>query len=118
MTSPERLLSADVMTQPLTPDELSAADIVAGSPEVASADLWVADNLSIGVWEITEGTVTDTEVDEIFLVLAGSGRIAFDDGSTVAIQPGALLRLRAGDRTTWTITEKVRKVYLILPPSD
>jgi uncharacterized protein len=109
------VLSADVMTEPLTADELSPSDVVAGSPQVAAADLEAAGGVSIGVWEITEGAVTDTEVDEVFLVLAGSGRIAFDDGSEVTIQPGALVRLRAGERTVWTINEKVRKVYVILP---
>jgi uncharacterized cupin superfamily protein len=103
------------MTELLTADELSQSDVVAGSPEVASTDLETAGEVSIGVWEITEGAVTDTEVDEVFLVLTGSGQIGFDDGSTVPLQPGALIRLRAGDRTTWTITEKVRKVYVILP---
>jgi uncharacterized protein len=109
------VLCADVMTEPLTADELSPSDVVAGSPQVASADLEAAGGVSIGVWEITEGAVSDTEVDEVFLVLAGSGQIAFDDGSTVPIQPGALIRLRAGERTVWTINEKVRKVYVILP---
>jgi uncharacterized cupin superfamily protein len=107
------VLSSDVLTQPLTADELSPSDVVAGAPRVASADLEELGAVSIGVWEITEGTVTDTEVDEVFLVLAGSGQIAFDDGSTVTLQPGAMVRLRAGDRTTWTITETVRKVYVI-----
>jgi uncharacterized cupin superfamily protein len=115
MTGHQRVLSSDVTTQSLTLDELSPSDVVAGSPRVASADLEVAGDVSIGVWEITEGAVTDTEVDEVFLVLAGSGDIAFDDGSRVALQPGALIRLRVGDRTTWTITETVRKVYVILP---
>ncbi len=98
--SQQRVLSADVMTEPLTADELSSSHVVAGSPNVASADLEEAAGVSIGVWEITEGAVTDAEVDEVFLVLAGSGQIAFDDGSIVTLAPGALIRLRAGDRTT------------------
>jgi uncharacterized protein len=118
MKTHQRVLSADVMTEPLTADRLSPCDVVAGSPRVASADLEAAGDVSIGVWEVTEGAVTDTEVDEVFLVLAGSGQIEFDDGQTVTLEPGALVRLRAGDRTTWTITEKVRKVYIILPAAD
>jgi uncharacterized cupin superfamily protein len=110
-----RMLSADVMTEPLTADELSPSDVISGSPRVASADLETAGGVSIGIWEISQGAVTDTEVDEVFLVLAGSGEIAFDDGSTVMLAPGTLMRLRAGERTTWTITEPVRKVYVILP---
>jgi uncharacterized protein len=113
-----RVLSPDVMTELLVADELSQSDVVAGAPHVASADLETAGQVSIGVWEITEGAVTDTEVDEVFLVLAGSGQIGFEDGSTVPLQPGALIRLRAGDRTTWTITEKLRKLYVILGGAD
>ncbi len=115
MNTDQRALSTDVLTEPLTADELSPFDVVDGPPRVASADLEEASGVSIGVWEITPGVVTDTEVDEVFLVVAGSGQIAFEDGATVMLQPGALIRLRAGERTTWTITETVRKVYVILP---
>jgi hypothetical protein len=118
MNIPDRVLSADIMTEPLTADELNPSDVVAGSPRMASRDLEETADVSIGVWEITAGAVTDTEVDEVYLVLAGAGEIGFDDGSTVTIQPGALIRLRAGDRTTWTITETVRKVYIILPARE
>ncbi|HEX3825500.1 MAG TPA: cupin domain-containing protein [Mycobacteriales bacterium] len=100
MNTSDRVLSANVMTEPLTADQLSPSEVVAGSPRVGSTDLEETAGVSIGVWEITEGAVTDTEVDEVFLVLAGAGEIRFDDGPTVTIQPGALIRLRAGDRTT------------------
>jgi uncharacterized protein len=118
VTGRKRVLSANVMTEPLTPDVLSPSDVVAGSPRLASADLEEAGDVSIGVWEITEGAVTDVEVDEVFLVLTGSGQITFDDGATLELRPGAMIRLLAGDRTTWTITETVRKVYVILPVTD
>jgi uncharacterized protein len=91
MINDERVLSSNVMTELLTADQLSPSDVIAGSPQVASTDLETVGGVSIGVWEITEGTVTDTEVNEVFLVLAGSGHIAFDDGSTVTIQPRALM---------------------------
>jgi hypothetical protein len=117
MTGGERVLSADVLTEALTADRLDSSDIVEGSPRVASAELDATSAAAIGVWEITEGTVTDTEVDEVFLVLSGTGQITFDDGSVVALRPGTLVRLRAGDHTTWTINEKVRKVYVVLPTS-
>jgi uncharacterized protein len=110
-----RVLSADVLTHTLVSDSIDPSDIVGGSPRVASAELDVTGDVEFGVWEITDGAVTDTEVDEVFLVLSGSGQIAFDDGAVVTPRPGILVRLRAGDHTTWTVTETVRKVYVILP---
>lgn len=45
-------------------------------------------------------------------MLSGSGSIRFEDGSEIALQPGALVRLRAGDRTEWAISERLRKLYI------
>ncbi|GAA3446483.1 hypothetical protein GCM10018955_59210 [Planomonospora venezuelensis] len=67
--------------------------------------------VQIGVWDIAPGVATDTEVDEVFLVLAGKGRVAFEDGSSLELRPGVLVGLVAGDRTTWSIDEPLRKVY-------
>ena len=55
----------------------------------------------------------DTEVDEIFVVLSGSGAVTFEDGSQIDLKPGVVVQLRAGDRTRWTIREPLRKVYVI-----
>jgi uncharacterized protein len=103
--STDRLLCADVLHEPLAPDSASAT--------LATASVTVSEgSVEIGLWEAGPGTDTDTEADEVFLVLAGEGRVAFEDGSTIALRPGVLVRLRAGDRTTWTITERLRKLYL------
>jgi uncharacterized cupin superfamily protein len=64
------------------------------------------------VWEHTAGTSVDIEVDEVFLVLAGNGTVTFDTGETVGLVPGRLVRLHAGERTTWTVRETLRKVYV------
>ena len=61
---------------------------------------------------MSEGVARDTEVDEVFVVLAGSGEVAFADGTTVALRPGVAVRLHAGERTTWTVTERLRKLYV------
>jgi hypothetical protein len=115
MSNGARVLSIDVMTERLIADALRPTDVVAGSPQVASAELDDSTAAAVGVWEMTPGSVTDTEVDEIFLVLAGAGEVGFDDGSSVTLAPGVLVRLLAGDRTTWTISETIRKLYVALP---
>ncbi|MET0449714.1 MAG: cupin domain-containing protein [Aeromicrobium sp.] len=110
-----RVLSTDASTSALTADALDPADVVAGSPEVSSTSLLEADGVAIGIWQITEGAVTDTEADEVFVVLSGRAEVMFDHGETVPLGPGSVVRLHAGERTTWTITETLRKIYVLLP---
>ncbi|MFI5425458.1 cupin domain-containing protein [Aeromicrobium sp. UC242_57] len=107
------MLAADVWTAALTTDELDASDIVQGTPTASSATLAELASAEIGIWRLTEGQVTDTEVDEVFIVLAGQGRVELEDGSVLELQPGTVARLRAGERTAWTITETLRKIYII-----
>jgi uncharacterized protein len=93
-----RLLTTDALAADLGPDRtLPLADL----GEVA-----------VGVWEMAPGTEDDTEVDEVFVVLAGRGTVAFEDGEVVELAPGVAVRLTAGERTTWTVTEALRKVYV------
>jgi uncharacterized cupin superfamily protein len=103
--SATRLLCADVLAEPVEPDGLSASLATAVAPLSEGV-------VEIGLWEAGPGTDTDTEVDEVFLVLAGAGSVEFEDGSAIDLRPGTLVRLHEGDRTTWTITERVRKLYL------
>ena len=92
---------------PIAPD-----DIRAGTPTAGVVTLVDDLAVEIGVWELTEGTVVDTEVDEVFVVVAGTGSVIFSDGEPVDLRPGVVVRLRAGERTTWTITETLRKVWI------
>jgi uncharacterized cupin superfamily protein len=99
----------------LTADELDPEDVLAGDPRTASRELMRATGTTdLGIWEITEGTVTDVEADELFVVLSGSATIAFEDGPTLDVGPGDVCRLRAGQRTVWTVHETLRKVYAIV----
>lgn len=111
----DRLLSRDASTHPLDPLPLDPSSVVDGSPVATLAELADLGTVSVGVWALTAGTVTDVEVDEVFVVLQGSGSVSFDDGSRIDLQPGAVVHLHAGDRTTWTIRQTVRKVYVALP---
>ena len=97
----------------LAADELDPTDVLAGKPETASTQLWRTDGgaVDLGIWEITPGTVTDVEADELFVVLSGRATIAFEDGPTLDVGPGDACRLKAGQRTVWTVHETLRKVY-------
>jgi uncharacterized cupin superfamily protein len=97
VTAPEssRVLSSDVLTADLEP-------------------LATLGGAEVGLWGMDPGTDHDTEVDEVFVVLAGRGTVTFEDGEVIELRPGVAARLHAGDRTTWTVTEALRKVYVAL----
>ncbi|MFD1824763.1 MULTISPECIES: cupin domain-containing protein [Mumia] len=107
-----RLLSGDVEAHPLQPGALDPADVVHGTPAVASTALATFGDLSVGLWEITAGAVRDTEIDEVFVVLSGDATVRFEDGSALELRPGVTARLYAGDRTVWEVRETLRKVYV------
>jgi len=96
----------------LEPYDLEDGQVVAGAPRVSSLELAEADGLEVGLWEHTAGVSSDTEVDEVFVVLAGRATITLGDGSTLEVGPGDVGVLRAGESTTWRIHEDLRKVYL------
>lgn len=107
---------ADVVLEPSTLDE---SRIVAGSPEVRSAVLHSAGWSERGVWEITPGVVTDTESDELFVVLSGRATVEILDSRTgtvtsvLELVPGHAGVFAAGTSTRWTVHETLRKVYQI-----
>lgn len=68
-----------------------------------------------GFWQIEAGETDDVEVEEVFLVLAGAGRVTFGDGSAIELRPGVLVHLREGDTTTWVIDKPLRKLYVAAP---
>ncbi len=97
----------------LSPDELKPEQILAGSPQVSSVELWSSpdESQSRGIWEITPGTVIDVERDEIFVVLSGRATVEIEGGAAVELAPGSVCLLSEGARTTWIVHETLRKVY-------
>ena len=95
-------------------EPLLADEVVSGAPTTAIAVLDDTGEREIGVWEMTPGVATDTEADELFVVLSGRATIAFEDPSLpdLEVGPGSVVRLADGMRTTWTVTETLRKVYI------
>ncbi|HNN47832.1 MAG TPA: cupin domain-containing protein [Marmoricola sp.] len=109
-----RRLCPDFSTARLEPYELPNTEIRSGTPQASALELDRLGPTAIGLWELTEGTVVDTEVDEVFVVLSGAGWITWEDGDSMELGPGVIVRLRAGERTTWTIRATLRKVYIAL----
>jgi uncharacterized protein len=105
-----RLLALDAAILPLVdlpPDPTSSAAV----PRSAFAELGTLAGAAVGVWEMDAGVAQDIEVAEIFVVLSGRARIDFASGEQLDLEPGAMVRLEAGEHTTWTVHERLRKVY-------
>jgi len=103
----------------LEADPLDPAQILEGTPEVSGKVFWESeDGTQIrGIWQITPGVVTDTEADELFVVVSGRATIAVEGGGTFDVGPGDACVLREGDRTVWTVHETLRKAYHITSSS-
>ena len=113
MSGPDgRVLADDAYGVRLEHEAVSDDEVVAGAPTTATRPLGEVAGVEVGLWEITAGTVRDTEVDEIFVVLSGDATVRFADGSSVDLGPGAVVRLHAGEQTEWEIRSTLRKIYL------
>jgi uncharacterized cupin superfamily protein len=99
----------------LAPGTLAADQILEGTPEVTERVLSTSldGRVVTGVWQITPGVVTDVEADEVFVVLAGSATVEFEDGPVLELRAGDVGFLRAGDRTVWRVHETLRKVFTL-----
>ncbi|MBL3685934.1 DUF861 domain-containing protein [Leucobacter zeae] len=91
-------------------------DVVSGDPAQGIVELGAIGGAEAGIWELRGGVVTDTEVDELFIVLSGGASIELLDGpeagTTVVVGPGDVMRLVGGTRTRWTVEDHIRKVYI------
>lgn len=102
--------------QPLPTDTVAL-----GSPSTGSEELLRMASAEVGLWEMSEGGVFDTETDEVFVVLSGHAVVTLLDGvepRTIALNPGTICRLSAGMRTRWDVTSALRKLYIIGAPLE
>jgi uncharacterized cupin superfamily protein len=103
-----RATALDLDPRPVAPDQT-----VSGQPATGFHALTEFGGLEVGVWEMTPGVMSDVESDEVFVVLSGSATVEFaDGGEAVELAAGDVVRLAAGSRTVWSVTETLRKVYL------
>lgn len=94
----------------------SIARVVSGSPREGIVPLCTLGDTEIGIWELRTGTVTDVELDEVFVVLSGNATIEFlDEDRSLVVGAGDVVRLVAGSRTRWTVQDHIRKVSIARP---
>lgn len=87
-------------------------EVVSGTPTAAVAALGEVGDVEVGVWEMSPGAARDVEADELFVVVSGHATVTFDDGEVVELRAGSVVRLAAGDRSTWVVHDTLRKVYV------
>ncbi|KAB1663891.1 cupin domain-containing protein [Pseudoclavibacter sp. CFCC 13611] len=105
----------NVGSQTIHHSPVPVAQIVSGAPTTGARPVGELGELSVGIWEMSEGCMSDVEQDEFFVVVSGTARVEFlqPHGETVELRPGSLMRLGAGMQTRWTVLEgPLRKVYL------
>ena len=104
----------DAAAVELAHEPLDAASVVSGEPTTALLPLATIGETEIGIWEMTQGTASDTEVDEVFVVLSGRAVVEFvsPELPPLEVGPGSIVRLAAGMQTVWTVLETLRKVYV------
>ncbi|MDT5064760.1 MAG: uncharacterized protein QOK02_915 [Mycobacterium sp.] len=106
--------SISAATLDLEPQPVPADQTVNGRPGTGAHTLTDFAGVEVGVWEMTPGVMTDVEADEVFVVLSGAATVEFGDGSpTISISQGDVVRLAQGAETVWTVTETLRKIYLV-----
>ncbi|MFT4283579.1 MAG: cupin domain-containing protein [Protaetiibacter sp.] len=105
---------ADAAGAALEHEAVPPEQCLAGAPATAWTALGeTASGESVGVWEMTPGTMSDTEAEEVFVVIAGRATVELlDESQTLELAPGSVVRLTAGTRTLWTVHETLRKVYI------
>lgn len=91
---------------------LPAADVVAGAPSAGAVALGELAGAEVGVWQMTEGAARDVEEDEVLVVLSGRATVELEGQAAVELRAGDVMRLESGSRTTWTVHEPLRKVYV------
>jgi uncharacterized cupin superfamily protein len=97
----------------LTHEPVPIDQVVDGTPTTGFTAVEAFGDLEVGVWEMSVGAMRDVENDEVFVVIAGRATVTFDaDDRVMKLSAGSVARLRAGERTVWTVTEAIRKVYI------
>jgi Predicted enzyme of the cupin superfamily len=106
---PGVLVAAAAIDIPLEP--LPADEVLEGTPSAGFVVLDDSGDVELGVWEMTPGSATDTEADEVFVVLSGSATVRLEGMPDLELAPGGVVRLREGMRSMWIVRETLRKVY-------
>lgn len=96
--------------EPVEPEK-----VLAGSPTTGYKELGTWKGVEVGIWEMTPGSMQDSEVEEIFIVIAGEAtltRTINGEEVTVELSPGVVCHLEAGEQNRWDVRVALRKIYI------
>lgn len=94
-------------------EAVPANEVVQGMPRQGTFELGPVGGCDVGIWELRSGSVVDTEIDEVFVVISGGATIKLlDEDRAVDVKAGDVMRLTAGTRTEWIVPDHIRKIYL------
>ncbi len=111
------VLRVDAGLLTLRRELLPAEKVPSGSPAVCTGSAVITPDcfgMAVGAWEHEVGVSTDEEIDEVFVVVSGRGRIVLSGAARpVELAPGVVVALKAGMITRWEIYEPLRKVSFV-----
>lgn len=93
--------------------DVSLAASTEGHAPTGVAEGLTGAGLEAGVWVHEVGGSVGDFGDEMFVVLEGRGEVTCQNGGRIELAPGVVGVLSAGDITTWTVTETLRKVWVV-----
>lgn len=102
------------LTETIPHEVVPVDQVVAGTPATGFVDFGVWQGLDVGVWEMTEGSMRDIEVEEVFVVISGDATLTRTrDGAqeSISLTPGVVCHLESGEVTTWEVRNPLRKIY-------
>ncbi len=86
-----------------------------GDPHESAMQLYVDDQIEIGVWECSAGRFPGARAgySESMVVVRGSGTLTSEGGDSVELAPGSVYVSLDGWKGEWNLREPLRKVYWI-----
>jgi uncharacterized cupin superfamily protein len=105
--------SFDAFAVSVNHEPMAAEAALTDGVSTAIAELTKDVGLEVGIWEHSVGNSHASYGSEVFVILEGRGRITDTNGGVIELKPGVVGVLHEGDDTTWEITEKIRKVWLV-----
>ena len=98
----------------LDPWPIPKDQVVSGAPQAFGRFLWQSEDkrLGNGVWTCTPGFFTwEYTWEETIYLIEGEVTISDRGGDTKTYRVGDLIFVPAGTKSTWEITQAIRKVF-------
>lgn len=103
----------DPLREPVREYSVDPSRLLEGDPRVSSAVVWGSPEEGVwgGIWEMTEGTLDDVDVDEVAYVVCGRATVSFaDTGESMELTAGDLVVFTPGQKSRWQVHERLRAI--------